>query len=700
MQLNIFHKRKEKRQMHYKEEKQKQMKVKNRLKLVSKLSVITNLTKSIQIKIIIMLILISAIPVTVMGVSSYLKAKEILHSKLETTSKQTIEEISRGIDNYFFAQSHLVSIISADTNVINAKEKEEFDHVKEFFANVQQADDNIADVYFTLDSGIYYTYPEVMEINRDYKSRDWYKEAMNNPDKIVITKPYTNVGTGKRVVSIAQTIKAGNTIIGVAGMNIDLKIFSDSLSDVQVGSSGYIFTSDGDGNIITHPNPKMIGTDAATLQPNWEKINASKEGFTSYQDNGVSKFGAFYTSDLTGWKIISEMDRTELSSDTRTIINTFIVILIIVLLGSILVAIAFSKPIGKNIKILVGALEKLAKGDLSARVSIRSRDEFNLLGYHFNHMVNNISALIGEVKSSSDQLLDTSRILSGMAGETNISLNEVARAVEEIASGATMQAENSVDAVNRISELSDNLTLVNESTNRINNLSENTNQLTSEGLNKVQALIKTSNETEASTIRIAEIIKQMSKSTERISQISETIDGITSQTNLLSLNATIEAARAGAAGKGFAVVADEIRNLAEQSKKSTIQIKHIIEDITDKTKLTVEAMNKNGAQVKEQVIVVEETQFVFHNIMEAVNYLSKELTQIKDYTTDITTKKDNVLLQIENISAISEEAASATEEVTASTEQITVTMEEVTNHAYELQKLATALNSKVESFRF
>ena len=169
---------------------------------------------------------------------------------------------------------------------------------------------------------------------------------------------------------------------------------------------------------------------------------------------------------------------------------------------------------------------------------------------------------------------------------------------------------------------------------------------------------------------------------------------------MLSLNATIEAARAGAAGKGFAVVADEIRNLAEQYKKSTVQIKHIIEDITEKTKLTVEAMNKNGVQVKEQVIVVEETQFVFHNIMEAVNYLSKELVQIKDYTTDITTKKDNALLQIENISAISEEAASATEEVTASTEQITVTMEEVTNHAYDLQKLATALNSKVESFIF
>ncbi len=703
MKLNIFHKSteksrkplKDKSQRHRKTKDRKQWEAKNPKKIVSNLSVFT---KSIQAKIVLMLIIISALPVTVMGVSSFLRSKEILSNNLEITSKQTIEEISRGIDNYFYAMSNLVSIISVDTNVMNANEEEELSHVKEFFSSIQQADDNISDVFFILDNGPYYTYPEIMDANRDYKSRDWYKEAMNKPDEIVITKPYTNVGTGKRVVSIAKTIKSGNTILGVAGMNIDLKVFSNSLSAVKVGTSGYIFVADGAGNIISHPNPKMIGTDATSM-PNWEDISGGEEGFTSYQLSGKSKFGTFYTSNLTGWKIISEMDSTELTSDTQIILYTFVLILIVVLACSILISILFSRPIGKNIRTLVAAFENLAKGDLSTRVSIRSKDEFHRLGYQFNDMVHNISAVIEEVKNSSNQLLDSSQVLSGMAGETNNSLNEVARAVDEVASGCAIQAENSVDAVNSISELSDNLNLVNDSANMINNLSENANHLTSEGLSKVEALIKTSNETEASTIRIAEIIQEMSKSTEQISQISDTIENITSQTNLLSLNATIEAARAGAAGKGFAVVADEIRNLAEQSQKSTIQIKHIIEDITDKTKSTVDAMRKTGTQVKEQVIVVEATKSVFHDIMESVTDLSKEIAQIKDYTADITTKRDKVLQQIENISAISEEAASATEEVTASTEEITVTMEEVANHAQELKELATALNSKVDIFK-
>ena len=76
---------------------------------------------------------------------------------------------------------------------------------------------------------------------------------------------------------------------------------------------------------------------------------------------------------------------------------------------------------------------------------------------------------------------------------------------------------------------------------------------------------------------LVQAMSRINETSEKIGAIITQIEDIASQTNLLSLNASIEAARAGEAGKGFAVVADQIRNLAEQSAKSAVDSKALIE---------------------------------------------------------------------------------------------------------------------------
>ena len=204
----------------------------------------------------------------------------------------------------------------------------------------------------------------------------------------------------------------------------------------------------------------------------------------------------------------------------------------------------------------------------------------------------------------------------------------------------------------------------------------------------------------SATTKVSELVYETSESIKQIDAISNTIDAITAQTNLLALNASIEAARAGESGKGFAVVADEIRKLAEQSKASTVKIKSIVEDINDKTAHSVDAMRITDQNVKEQVELVQRTQSLFNEIMEAVHILTDKVIEIKQNTEEIADQKNNIVAQIENISAISEESASATEEVTASTEQITVTMDEITQQTLELQNLSEQLKEKINSFKF
>lgn len=656
--------------------------------------------QSIRVKIIIMLIMISLIPITIMGLSSYTRSKNVLKNNLETTSEQTLKEISRGIDNYFLAMSNLIQVISADSNVEEFDDPLSYHYAKQFLVNVKETDDVILGVFVGTQKGLYYTYPEIkVDANYDFTTRDWYIDAMEHQGEVVITKPYISTTTGKMVVSIARTVEKDNKVVGVTGMNIDLDLFSKELSEIKVGNSGYVFIVDADGIMIAHPDQKLVGTDEATTLSFWPEAAINTEGFESYKYQGEDKFGGYYTSDSTGWKIMSSMYQSELTSDTQAILNIFYVLFLLISISAIIIAIQFSKPIAKNVKMILEAMSKVSHGDLSVDVTIKSRDEFSTLGNHFNEMLNNISNLIYNVQNSSATVHQTSVMLKNMAEETNSSVNEVARAVEEVANGAAEQANNSVESVNSISELADKLNLVEEATDEINDLSINASELTNQGLMRVETLIKTSNETKDSTAKISELVFSMSESMKQINAISDTINNITAQTNLLALNASIEAARAGEAGKGFAVVADEIRNLAEQSKLSTIQIKGIVDEIQEQTKSSVEAMNQTDQNVKEQVAVVDQTQFVFQDIMKAVSNLSKKIIEIKDFTTEIAIKKENIIHQIENISAISEESASATEEVTASTEEISVTMDEVSKHANDMENLAEDLQNNVKKFK-
>lgn len=648
-----------------------------------------------------MLIIISLVPLLISGISSYLISMNVLERKIETTAKQTTHEIARGLDNYFSAMSNMIKILSNDINVIEAENPTYFEFAKGLINNIKNTDESVINMYVGTESGMFYTDPAaVLPEGFDHRKRDWYIEAISNPGEIVITEPYEDTATKHMVISIVSSIQKDNKSIGVAGMDIDLATFSASLSEIAIGDGGYIYVTDKSGRMLAHPDPSLIGTDIAKELYNWTEIASKEEGFAKYEFNGADKFSSHSTSELTGWKIVASMNYSELSNDTSTIRTTIINVIILTLLVAVAAAILFSIPIARNIKRLLDAFDRLAHGDLTVSISIKSKDEFNLLGNHFNEMTANISALFREVGEASDTVLDSSISLSSMAEETNSSLGEVARAVDEVAKGAMEQAQNASDGASSISELSDQLTLIDESTKSMSQLADNAKNLTKQGLDHVYALKEKSDNTMSATTKVSELVYETGESMQQIDAISNTIDEITNQTNLLSLNASIEAARAGESGKGFAVVANEIRKLAEQSNESTIRIKAIIEDISNKTVNSIEAMRITNQNVKEQEALVKETQVLFNEIMEAVRILTEKVNEIRQNTDEIAGQKDNIVSQIESISAISEESASATEEVTASTEQITGTMDEITQQTVDLQQLSEKLKEKINSFKF
>lgn len=656
---------------------------------------------SIRSKLIVSLVSICVVPLIVTGAFSYNQSKKILENKLTVTSTQTLTEVTHGLDDYLVGYINLGNMLSVNYDIVNVDSKDNFNLVPDILKGVKESNQDIMDAYYGTASGKFAIYPETkMPDGYDATQRPWYKQALASTNgKAIITEPYKDIGSGKMVVGIAKSVIKEGKVVGVVGFDVSLATLAERIAKKQVGNSGYVFIANPEGIILAHPNSELINTDTASKLSFWNEAKAEEKGFAKYDYNGASKFGVYQTDMMTGWKLVATLEQSELTDDTKSILLTSTIIISIMTLIAVGMSLLLSRGISINIKKLKEVFSKASHGDLSTTVEVKSKDELGDLAKDYNTMIENIGDLLSSAKETSNIVLDTASNLSAMAEETTASMSQVALAVSEISQGANNLAENSQETATGIGQLSERLDNIAGVTNDMSNVSQDTKDLSKQGIDTVNILITKNSETKEASNKVAEIIIDMDKSVKEISMISDAINAITEQTNLLSLNASIEAARAGEAGRGFAVVADEIRKLAEQSKVSTEQIKAIIENIKSKASTAVQAMNNTKKISSEQNEAVAKTEQIFTDILLSITTLTEKVVNVSQSVENMQEQKQVFVTQVENTSAISEETASSTEEVTASTEEVTATMDQFSQHTVELQQLAEKLKEEIDKFK-
>ncbi|MCM1122440.1 MAG: methyl-accepting chemotaxis protein [Eubacterium sp.] len=277
-------------------------------------------------------------------------------------------------------------------------------------------------------------------------------------------------------------------------------------------------------------------------------------------------------------------------------------------------------------------LGEMAEGNFDIHSSCRDEysGEFNGLLEAARKMNYQINATLKEVKGSAEMV---------SAGSTNL-----AEASQALAEGCTDQAASIEELQAMVSEISSSL---GRTTERADSAREKANQC-------AQEVERSHTEMEV----MVDAMNKISETSQNISKIIVEIEDIASQTNLLSLNAAIEAARAGEAGKGFAVVADQIRNLADQSAKSAVSTKQLIEESLDK----IEIGSRAAAKTSESLMnVVGLMQTIAENSSEISGMVTKEATAIKEADIGITRISDVV----ESNSATAEETSATSEELSA-----------------------------------
>jgi methyl-accepting chemotaxis protein len=456
--------------------------------------------------------------------------------------------------------------------------------------------------------------------------------------------------------------------------------------------------------LITQDGKEVIASNQETdntafINESFYKASIGKESGSNYITHNKEKYlYAYAPVGSTNMMICTLIPKSEILGAVSSIrINTFIFVVFAVIIAGFIGGI-LATNISKVLKKISKALGKVADGDFTVEVSTNRKDEFYLLTESIHTTLQKIRLLMAEVKGFGYKVSVSAEDVSKTSASILIAMQDVSKAVDEVASGIVTQATDADHGLQKMSSFSDKINLVYENTELINNIADQTTRSIEDVKKIIQELTGKVETTSNLTHHLVNDIVDVSEQSNNIGSIVETIREIASQTNLLSLNASIEAARAGAEGRGFAVVAEEIRKLADQSSVAGDQIKVIVDKIQEKTKKTAKSARETETNMKSQTNSLEGTIHVFGEMNEYVENLVDKLKVIISSIEEISSSKDDVLASIRNVSEVSEESAASTEEVMATITDQVSSISQLTEAAEQLMEESKQLENLINKF--
>lgn len=379
------------------------------------------------------------------------------------------------------------------------------------------------------------------------------------------------------------------------------------------------------------------------------------------------------------------------------------------------------KPIEKTSANLQQQFETVSKGNLNARATVYSEDEFGKLATEFNQMARIILTTTSEAQRKAEEqeqakedlqrqvirLLDdvegaargdltvqaevTADVLGAVADSFNLTIQnlreivqQVKQATRQVSKGST---ENEIfarslssDALRQAEELAVTLNSVQVMTNSIQRVAESAREAEEVARSASATALKGGEAVERTVSGILQIretvaettrkVKRLAESSQEISKIVALISQIASRTNLLALNASIEAARAGEAGRGFAIVADEVRQLADRAAKASKEIEQIVLQIQSETGSVMTAMEEGTQQVIEGTRLAEQAKRSLEDIIQVSNRIDALVRSITADTVEQTETSRAVAQVMQSVELTAQETSQEAQRVSGSLQSL------------------------------
>ncbi|RGH31021.1 methyl-accepting chemotaxis protein [Roseburia sp. AF02-12] len=508
----------------------------------------------------------------------------------------------------------------------------------------------------------------------------------------------TGYDSDEYALSLVTVLKNNsNKSVGYIIIDVKTSFIQDILDNAQISDNsikGFVL-EDGSQVLSGDSDIKFTDTDFYQEALTGENLQGSKE--VSYE--GADYLFTYSRIEGTNMLVCAMVPQKEIMAGAQAILRYTLIAVAICAVIAIVVGSVLASGISKAIRKVNRVLKKTSDGDLTGQISMKRKDEFNVLSSSITNMIGSMKDLILKMTNVSGHVSD-SAVQVGTNSEVLLEVTkDITEAVDYINSGISQQAQDTESCLEQMNGLAERINVVHENTDEISEIAQEAQEAIENGMVIVANLGEKVQGTTEVTETIIREIRELNKESIAINSIIGTINEIAEQTNLLSLNASIEAARAGEAGRGFAVVSEEIRKLAEQSGNAGNQIGEIINHIQERLAATIETAGLAGESVAFQTEALNNTVDVFKNISQQVSKLAEDVEKITQSVGGIEQAKEDTMNAIESISTTSNQTESASEELARSTEKQLQAVEVLNDAVKRLQMDAEDLDTSVSIFK-
>lgn len=472
--------------------------------------------------------------------------------------------------------------------------------------------------------------------------------------------------------------------------------------------SSYIYVVSADGIMLYHPTPEKIGSpvENEAVKKTVEKIKSGSKvenGIIKYVFKGANKYAAIYVDEGQNYILVATADEDEMFKPVDDMNKKAVIAFIVMGICAIAVGLLFVVIVIKPINKAIGYTRKIADMDLTSDVGLERlssrKDEVGVMAYALDELRSNFANMIVSIKEHSANVLNASDALSNDASETATTMGQVEGAVNDIADGASSQAEDTQVASDNVITMGNMIEETHDEVQKLLSYAADMKNSTDSARSILSELEKVNRQAEDYIDVISKQTTTTNESAIKISEATKLITAIAEETNLLSLNASIEAARAGEQGRGFAVVAAEIQKLAEQSNESAGHIEEIIQELIVDSEKAVETMFDVKEIIRLQSDHVEQTDIAFAQIDEGVKQSIQGINSISDKTDLLDEARASVVDVVQNLTAIAEENAAGSQQTSASVTEVSSIIDDISNKSDSLKEIASNLESGINVFK-
>ena len=305
--------------------------------------------------------------------------------------------------------------------------------------------------------------------------------------------------------------------------------------------------------------------------------------------------------------------------------------------------VAFMNDVAKE----MAANLNLIISDLSRLMSLMADGNFAISTEIEDKYVGEFVELLESVRNMNRKMNSTLRHVEESAEQVTAGSENLAQSAQDLAEGATEQA----GAVEQLQATMS--TITEQVADTVNNLNDTSR--------KAESYAKSADSSKTDMRELMDAMQRISETSKKIENIISDIESIASQTNLLSHNAAIEASRAGEAGKGFAVVAEQIRMLADESAKSAVDTRTLIEGAINEI--------EEGNQVAQKAADSMEA------VVQGINDISDTSKMLSENSNQQIAALREAEKGVEQISEVVQSNSAASEECSATSEELSAQAE-------------------------